>query len=69
MASGSDLIFLGVVPVFLGRVLRGESLVVWGDGTIVRDFLYISDNMLYFAHSTILVIILFSTSGLEKELA
>ena len=33
----------GVVPVFLGRVLRGESLVVWGDGTIVRDFLYISD--------------------------
>jgi UDP-glucose 4-epimerase len=33
----------GVVPVFLGRALRGEPLQIWGDGSTVRDFLYISD--------------------------
>jgi UDP-glucose 4-epimerase len=33
----------GVVPVFLGKALRGEPLQIWGDGTIVRDFLYVSD--------------------------
>jgi len=33
----------GVVPVFLGRALRHQKLEIWGDGTIVRDFLYISD--------------------------
>ena len=33
----------GVIPVFLGRALRGEPLEIWGDGSIVRDFLYISD--------------------------
>lgn len=33
----------GVVPVFLGRALRGETLEIWGDGSTVRDFLHISD--------------------------
>jgi UDP-glucose 4-epimerase len=33
----------GVVPVFLGRALRGEPLEIWGDGSTVRDFLHISD--------------------------
>ena len=33
----------GVVPVFLNRAIHGLPLEVWGDGTIVRDFLYISD--------------------------
>lgn len=33
----------GVVPVFLGKALRGEPLQIWGDGTTVRDYLYISD--------------------------
>lgn len=33
----------GVVPVFLGKALRGESLQIWGDGRTVRDFLHISD--------------------------
>lgn len=28
----------GVVPVFLGRALRGEALEIWGDGSTVRDF-------------------------------
>jgi len=33
----------GVVPVFLGKALRGEPLQIWGDGSTVRDFLHISD--------------------------
>jgi UDP-glucose 4-epimerase len=33
----------GVVPVFLGKALRGEPLQIWGDGNTVRDFLYVSD--------------------------
>lgn len=33
----------GVVPAFLRKAIRSEPLEVWGDGTVVRDFLYISD--------------------------
>lgn len=33
----------GVVPVFLGRAIRHQQLEIWGDGTTVRDFIYISD--------------------------
>jgi len=33
----------GVVPVFLGKAQRGEPLQIWGDGSTVRDFLYVSD--------------------------
>ncbi|MBI1776509.1 MAG: NAD-dependent epimerase/dehydratase family protein [Proteobacteria bacterium] len=33
-----------VVPALIGRVEAGEDpLVVWGDGTAVRDFLYVDD--------------------------
>ena len=33
----------GVVAVFLGKVLRNESIDIWGDGTVIRDYIYISD--------------------------
>ena len=33
----------GVVGMFLQRVHKGESLTVWGDGSTLRDYLYISD--------------------------
>ena len=33
----------GVVPVFLYRALNSLPLQIWGDGSAVRDFLYISD--------------------------
>ena len=33
----------GVIPIFLGKVLRSESLNIWGDGSTIRDFIYISD--------------------------
>ena len=33
----------GVVPAFLSRAIGFKSLEVWGDGSVIRDFLYISD--------------------------
>ncbi len=33
----------GAVGVFLRRALQGESIEVWGDGSIERDFLHVSD--------------------------
>ena len=33
----------GVVAVFLGRILRGETINIWGDGSVARDFIYIED--------------------------
>lgn len=33
----------GAVRVFLDKALRGEEIVIWGDGTIVRDYLYEDD--------------------------
>lgn len=33
----------GAVAVFLGKMLRGEPVEIWGDGSVVRDYIYISD--------------------------
>ncbi|MGA2550124.1 MAG: NAD-dependent epimerase/dehydratase family protein [Burkholderiaceae bacterium] len=33
----------GVIAVFMGKVLKGEPLEVWGDGSVVRDYVYIRD--------------------------
>ena len=33
----------GAVAVFLGRVLRNEPVEIWGDGTVTRDYIHISD--------------------------
>ena len=33
----------GVVSTFLRRVLSGESIEIWGDGTVVRDYLDVGD--------------------------
>src|SRR5262249_32422755 len=33
----------GVIPVFCFRMLRGETLDVWGDGTTSRDFFHVRD--------------------------
>jgi UDP-glucose 4-epimerase len=33
----------GVIGMFLHHVHKGESLTVWGDGSTLRDYLYISD--------------------------
>ena len=33
----------GVVPVFLRRLRAGRPVTIWGDGSVVRDYLYIAD--------------------------
>lgn len=34
---------VGVVAIFTQKVLRGERLVIYGDGTQLRDYLYVGD--------------------------
>lgn len=33
----------GAVAVFMGRILRGYVIDIWGDGSVVRDYIYIKD--------------------------
>lgn len=33
----------GIVPAAFGKIVRGETLHVWGDGSAERDYLYIDD--------------------------
>lgn len=33
----------GVVGVFLRRIYTGRAITIWGDGSAVRDYLYVSD--------------------------
>lgn len=33
----------GVCAAFLHRILHGEPIDIWGDGSVVRDFIYIDD--------------------------
>lgn len=38
----------GAVAVFLGRVLAGLPLEIWGDGEVTRDYIYIKDAVAAF---------------------
>jgi UDP-glucose 4-epimerase len=33
----------GAVAVFLGKVLRDEPIEIWGDGSVVRDYIHVAD--------------------------
>lgn len=33
----------GAIAVFVGKALRGEAIDIWGDGAVVRDYIYIAD--------------------------
>lgn len=33
----------GAIPVFLGKIFRKETIQIWGNGNIVRDFIYVAD--------------------------
>lgn len=33
----------GAIPVFLGKAALGEPIEIWGDGTVIRDYIYIDD--------------------------
>lgn len=33
----------GAVAVFMGRVLKGHTIDIWGDGSVIRDYIYVKD--------------------------
>lgn len=33
----------GVIPVFIRRVRSGKPIEIWGDGSVVRDYVYVDD--------------------------
>jgi len=33
----------GIIPIFLRKIIDGEPIEIWGDGEIVRDYIYIED--------------------------
>ncbi len=33
----------GVIPVFLRRIVAKEPVIIWGDGSVVRDYVYVED--------------------------
>lgn len=33
----------GVIPVFMHRIIEGHPIEVWGDGSIVRDYIHVTD--------------------------
>lgn len=33
----------GLIAILIGKALRGEPLEVWGDGLVVRDYIYVDD--------------------------
>lgn len=39
----------GLVAVAIGKILKGEPIDVWGDGSAVRDYIYIDDLAKVFA--------------------
>ncbi|MCC7431038.1 NAD-dependent epimerase/dehydratase family protein [bacterium] len=33
----------GAVTIFLNKALKNEIIEIWGDGTVIRDFIYVGD--------------------------
>ena len=33
----------GAASIFLGRAFRGEPITIWGDGEVVRNYVYVTD--------------------------
>jgi len=33
----------GVIAVFLGKIAKGQAIDIWGDGSNVKDYIYIGD--------------------------
>jgi UDP-glucose 4-epimerase len=66
----------GAVAVFLGKALRGEPIEIWGDGSVVRDYIHISDvvrallaAMVYTGHHRLFNIGSGSGSSLNEVIA
>jgi UDP-glucose 4-epimerase len=43
----------GAVAVFLSKALKGQPIEIWGDGSVSRDYLYVSDVADAFAKAVV----------------
>jgi UDP-glucose 4-epimerase len=41
----------GVIPTFFQRIITGDEIRIWGDGSNVRDYLYITDLVSFITKS------------------
>jgi len=41
----------GAVAAFLSKAMRGQPVEIWGDGTVTRDFIHVSDVAEAFARA------------------
>ena len=41
----NELSYAGVIPLTIGRILRGEAPVVYGNGRQTRDYTYVADTV------------------------
>lgn len=41
----------GVIPTFFQRIIKGDEIRIWGDGSSVRDYLYIDDLVSFIVKS------------------
>ena len=39
--------YSGIISLFAGRIARGEPVTIFGDGELVRDFVYVGDVIQY----------------------
>jgi UDP-glucose 4-epimerase len=33
----------GVIPIFLDKILKKETIQIWGDGTAIKDYIFVDD--------------------------
>lgn len=46
----------GVIPIYLRKILNGNEIEIWGNGNVIRDYIYINDTIegiLSVANSTV----------------
>ncbi|MBM4159437.1 MAG: NAD-dependent epimerase/dehydratase family protein [Ignavibacteria bacterium] len=47
----SPMLSQGVIPIFLRKIHYNKEIEIWGDGNIIRDFIYIKDAVKVVANS------------------
>lgn len=37
----------GIIAIIIGKILKNEKLQIWGDGSVVKDYIFIDDFIFY----------------------
>lgn len=40
----------GLIAVIIGKIIKNETIEIWGDGTAVKDYIYIDDLCFYISY-------------------